>query len=114
MLSATEKSACVSEALARRAYENQPVEILRFSETATGPLFGWLGQRWRAHVAWLGALATTAPLCLEPLARIPAGQAIRFPAVWMAEVAVGIALAIIFVPAAVAARDRRRRDPTPA
>jgi quercetin dioxygenase-like cupin family protein len=38
MLSATEKSACVSEALARRAYENQPVEILRFSETAAHPI----------------------------------------------------------------------------
>jgi hypothetical protein len=77
------------------------------------PPFGWLGQRWRAHVAWLGALATTAPLCLEPVARIPAGRAIRFREVWMAEVAFGVALAIIFVPAAVA-RDRRRRDPTPA
>ena len=114
MLSATEKSACVSEALARRAYENQPVEILRFSETATGPLFGRLGERWRAHVAWLGALATTAPLCLDPLARITAGRAIRFRDVWMAEVAFGVALAIFFVADAIAIRDRGRRDPTPA
>jgi hypothetical protein len=79
----------------------------------TGPLFGWLGQRWRAHVAWLGALATTAALCLEPLARIPAGRAIRFREVWMAEVAFGVALAIFFVAAVIAIRDRGRRDPTP-
>ncbi len=60
----------------------------------TGPLFGWFGQRWRTDRAWFGALATAAAICLEPLARIPAGQAIRFPAVWIAEVAAGVAMAI--------------------
>ncbi|MFL5961729.1 MAG: hypothetical protein ACJ757_02385 [Gaiellaceae bacterium] len=69
----------------------------------TGPLFGWLGQRWRVDGAWVGALATAALVCLEPLARVPAGDAIRFRPVWMAEVAVGIALAIFFVVGA--ARD---------
>jgi len=60
----------------------------------TGPLFGLLGQRWRVHGAWLGALATAAVVCLEPLARAQAGDAIRFRSVWEAEIAVGIALAL--------------------
>jgi hypothetical protein len=60
----------------------------------TGPLFGWFGYRWRTDRAWLGALVTAAAFCLEPLARIPAGYAIRFPAVWMAEVAAGVAMVI--------------------
>lgn len=36
---------------------------------ATGPLFGWFGQRWRTRRAILGALVTAAALCLEPLVR---------------------------------------------
>jgi MFS family permease len=59
----------------------------------TGPVFGWFGQRWRVHRAWRGALATAAALCFEPLARIPAGHAIRSSTVLLAEVAVGIAMA---------------------
>jgi hypothetical protein len=78
----------------------------------TGPLFGWFGQRWRTHRAWLGALVTAAMLCLEPLARIPAGREIRFPAVWIAEVAVGFAMAIYFL--ALARRGRvESRDANP-
>ena len=61
----------------------------------TGPLFGWLGYRWRAEGAWLGALLVAAAFCLEPLARTAAGhgQEIRFTTVWAAEVAIGLALA---------------------
>jgi hypothetical protein len=59
----------------------------------TGPLFGWFGYRWRVHRAWLGALATAAALCFEPLARTLAGDAIRSGTVLMTEVAVGIAMA---------------------
>jgi hypothetical protein len=71
----------------------------------TGPLFGWFGQRWRTDRAWLGGLATAIAFCLEPLARIPAGNAIRFPAVWSAEVAAGAAMAIyIFAGARRAVR----------
>jgi hypothetical protein len=58
----------------------------------TGPVFGWFGQRWRAHRACRGALATAAALCLEPLARIPTGHAIRSSTVLLAEVAIGIAM----------------------
>jgi hypothetical protein len=59
----------------------------------TGPLFGWFGQRWRARGAWLGALATAAALCLEPLARIPANRPIHSETVLLAEVAAGLVLA---------------------
>jgi hypothetical protein len=49
-----------------------------------------------------------AALCLEPLARIPAGEEIRFRAVWATEVAVGLALAPAF--AATARRSRVSTD----
>jgi len=58
----------------------------------TGPVFGWFGQQWRVDRAWRGALATAAALCLEPLVRIPAGQAIRSSPVLLGEVAVGLAM----------------------
>ena len=74
----------------------------------TGPLFGWLGNRWRNDRAWLGALAIAAAFCLEPLALIPSGDPIRFRAVWMAEVAVGLAMALYVAAEAPAARGARR------
>jgi hypothetical protein len=73
-----------------------------------GPLFGWLGQRWRVDRAWLGALATAAALCLEPLARAHAGQAIRSSTVLLAEVALGVAMAGYFAAIRIAARDAAR------
>jgi hypothetical protein len=66
----------------------------------TGPLFGWFGQRWRTERAWIGALAAAAAVCLEPLARTQAGSAIRFRAVWTAELAVGLAMSIYVLAAA--------------
>jgi hypothetical protein len=56
----------------------------------TGPLFGWLGHRWRLGAVW-GALATAAALCLEPLARMPTHNPIGSTAVLLSEVAVGVA-----------------------
>jgi hypothetical protein len=77
----------------------------------TGPLFGWFGNRWRNDRAWLGAVATAAAVSLEPLARLPAGQAIRFRSVWVAEVAVGLALAAYVARESLAARrDARTLD----
>ena len=58
-----------------------------------GPLFGWFGQQWRSRRAIAGALVTAAALCLEPLARRASVDPIRFRAVWLAEVAAGLALA---------------------
>jgi hypothetical protein len=71
----------------------------------TGPLFGWLGHRWRTERLWLGPLLVAGAFCLEPLARVTAGhgQEIRFRTVWMLEVAAGLAFA-----AYVAVATRRR------
>jgi hypothetical protein len=60
----------------------------------TGPLFAWFGYRWRAEHAWLGALATAAAFCLEPLAHDLAGLPIRSSTVLWGEVAVGVAIAL--------------------
>ena len=81
----------------------------------TGPVFGWFGHRWQFHGAWLGALATAAALCLEPLARIPAGHAIGSATVLVAEVAFGIAVVAYvatrtLVMAAPPSRATRRRN----
>ena len=75
----------------------------------TGPLFGWLGYRWRTGRAWPGAVLMAASVCLEPLARLYAGTgyAIRFRAVWVAEVAVGLAM-LAYVAWATVARRRLR------
>jgi hypothetical protein len=59
----------------------------------TGPLFGWFGQQWRTRRAIAGALATAATLCLEPLARKVTIDPIGYREVWVAEVAVSLALA---------------------
>lgn len=70
----------------------------------TGPLFGWFGSRWRTEHAWLDALATAAAVSLEPLVRIPAGRAIRYRSVWIAEVAVGLVMLAYVITQSVAAR----------
>ncbi len=77
----------------------------------TGPLFGWLGNRWRNDRAWLGALAAAIAVCLEPLARVSAGNAIRFRSVWVAEVAIGLAM-VIYVASETLAQASARRDTT--
>jgi hypothetical protein len=58
---------------------------------ATGPLFGWFGQRWRVHRAWRGAVVAGAMLCLEPLAHVVAGRAITSVTVAWTEVGIGLA-----------------------
>jgi hypothetical protein len=68
--------------------------------------FGWLGNRWRTERWAVGALIAGAALCLEPLAHITAGSAIRSSGVWASQVAVGLAM-VGYV--AVAARLQRTR-----
>ena len=79
-----------------------------FGGLVTGPLFAWFGQRWRVHGAWIGALATAAALCLEPLVRIPAGREIRSEKVLLAEVALGLALAAYVAASRIAGREPAR------
>jgi Family of unknown function (DUF6518) len=66
----------------------------------SGPLFAWLGYRWRTERRWLGAVATAALLCLEPLAHHVRSETAR-----LAEVAAGLAFASYFAVRA-AARER--------
>ena len=65
----------------------------------TGPLFAWFGQRWRTERAWLGALATAATLCLEPLAHAVGSGTVR-----IGEIAAGLAMAA-YVAARLVARE---------
>jgi hypothetical protein len=76
---------------------------------ATGLLFGLLGQRWRVDRSWTSALLVTGALCLEPMARFVAGRLSPPTAVWDAEIAVGITVAVGFVLVTLA--DRRTRSP---
>ena len=61
----------------------------------TGPLFGWLGQRWRTRGAIAGPLITVTAFCLEPLAHefVPGGIAVS-QRVALAEVIMGVAVAL--------------------
>jgi len=55
----------------------------------TGPLFGYLGQRWRTGRSWAAAALLAGAFCLEPLARWLAGQLSPPLIVWAAEAAAG-------------------------
>jgi Family of unknown function (DUF6518) len=68
--------------------------VLVLGAFVTGPLFGWLGNRWRTDRWKLGSLALAGAVCLEPLAHAAGGSAIRSSAVWGGEVAVGLLMAI--------------------
>jgi peptidoglycan/LPS O-acetylase OafA/YrhL len=63
----------------------------------TGPLFGWLGHRWRVERDWIAPLIVAGAFCLEPLAHVAVGQAIRFRSVWVAKVCVGLAMVLYVV-----------------
>lgn len=82
---------------------SQSVNIL--GGLVAGPLFGFLGQRWRANRSWASAALLAGSLCLEPLARWLAGQLPPPAFVWKIEVVSGAALALFFVVAG-ATRDR--------
>jgi hypothetical protein len=70
----------------------------------TGPLFGFLGNRWRVDRWWVGAVAVASSLCLEPLARLPVRMLEPPPVVWGVEVALGIAAAAWFAVVITSAR----------
>lgn len=60
----------------------------------TGPLFGWLGWRWRRESSLVPALLVAALFALEPLARALAGQQVASRSLaWPVEVVTGAALA---------------------
>ena len=60
----------------------------------TGPLYGYLGWRWRSGRR-LGPVAMVAgALCLEPVARLWYGQMSQPALVWQLEIAAGVAAAL--------------------
>ena len=72
----------------------------------TGPLFGWLGWRWRRNCQLAPALLLAALFALEPFARIVAARLIDSRSlVWPTEIAAGAALAL---PAVAFRRTSRR------
>jgi hypothetical protein len=75
------------------------------SGLVTGPLYGFLGHRWRVARSWVSASLVTVALCLEPVARDVAGMLSPHPIVWWVEIAVGAVAALWF--AFVIATSRR-------
>jgi hypothetical protein len=81
----------------------------------TGPIYAYFGHRWRVARSWVGAVLVTLALCLEPLgraiggARFSAGGLNGSHAVWGAEVALGLAAAVVFVSMLVSDRRAARR-----
>ncbi len=62
----------------------------------TGPLFGWLGHRWRSRRWWASAALAAGALAFEPLVRRLRGAMLGPSWVWIAEAAAGIALGSFF------------------
>lgn len=67
----------------------------------SGPLFGWLGHRWRFTRDRLAAAIAAGAVLLEPFVHATAYRGVRvsvipFGAVTMAELAVGVAMAVWF------------------
>jgi hypothetical protein len=63
----------------------------------TGPLYGFLGYRWRTSRAWISAVLVGGMISLEPLAAAAAGRLPEFPQVWVAELAAGLLVSGYFV-----------------
>lgn len=86
--------------LVRSGYN--PVYIL--GGLVTGPLYGYLGYRWRVDRSWVSAALVAGALCLEPLARRAVGQLSPPAFAWETEVALGAAVAVFFLLVALAHR----------
>jgi hypothetical protein len=81
-----------------------------FGGAVAGPLFGYLGWRWRVSRWWVSAAAVATALCFEPLARAAVGMLTPVPVVWLAEVGAGVLAAMLF-GVAIVRRGRGRIDP---
>jgi hypothetical protein len=67
----------------------------------SGPVFGWLGYRWRTDRWWVAAAFVVGAFCLESVARQAVGLSLTSPGVRLAELAIGIAIAVYFTVVAV-------------
>jgi hypothetical protein len=74
-----------------------------------GPVYAFLGQRWRVDRSWISAATVISTLCFEPLARLllVPWMLSPQPIVWWSEVAVGVLLSVPFALAIA------RRGPAP-
>jgi len=61
----------------------------------SGPVWGWLGYRWRVARSRMSLALVAGAFCLEPLARLVYGQPFRATGVAVAEVGVGLLLTAI-------------------
>jgi hypothetical protein len=78
----------------------------------TGPLFGWLGHRWRVDRYWCGALIAVATLCLEPLAHLAVRRPIASSTVAYSEVIMGAALGLYVTVISLRRNSPSRGEPT--
>lgn len=78
----------------------------------TGPLYGWLGERWRTSRSVLSAALAACLLPLEPLVLALSGRAWGPPLAYALELTAGLVLAGYF--AAAIYRSRRPALPGPA
>jgi hypothetical protein len=76
-------------------------DVYAIGALVSGPLFGWLGNRWRLMRDWRAGLTAALALCCEPLAHAEAGSAVAFRGVSAAEIAAGLALALYVAAASV-------------
>jgi hypothetical protein len=77
----------------------------------TGPLFGWLGYRWRVDRALWAGLSVAVAIVLEPFARHVYGNAIRSASLAAAETCVGVALAAVMAVAGLRRRPSTSSQP---
>jgi hypothetical protein len=71
-----------------------------------GPLFGWLGYRWRAYRSWASVAMVAGAFLFEPLARRLSGHLLGPLWIWGLEMVVGAGLIAAFFGLA-----HRRRAP---
>lgn len=64
---------------------------------ASGPVYGWLGYRWRTTRWWPSALGAAGALALEPALLLLTGAAFGPGLVYVVESATGVAWAALFV-----------------
>jgi cytochrome b561 len=74
----------------------------------TGPLWGWLGHRWRTRRSWVSAVSVAVPFCLEPLARSIYGQPFAAAHAATAEAMTGILVMGLLLLVAVGRRSGAR------
>jgi len=98
----------------RSSFDAREIKGLLLSNTlnivgglVTGPLYGFLGQRWRTRREWVSAAMVAGALCLEPFALTAAGRSYEgTKAVWIGEITAGIGVAAYFLIAGIAYRRR--------